>query len=95
MADESRDRYVTIQAVADFLSCSERYVYDLIAEGSLQAIKLGSRAVRISEQSLNAFIESRRIDPEDFHDPEADKNIPPTQPAVAKSVWMTTKKTFS
>jgi excisionase family DNA binding protein len=94
MADEARDRYMTIQAVAEMLSCTERHIYDLIREGALQAIKVSGRMVRISEQSLNTFIETRRIDPESLYDPEMEQNALPIQPAVARSVWMSTKKPF-
>jgi hypothetical protein len=73
------------------LDCTERHIYDLIVAGELIAIKIGSQGKRISENSLNEFIEKRKIKPEDFFDPEKE-NIT-QEPAsqnrpVAKSNWM-------
>ena len=65
-----KDKYLTMQTVAEILSCTERHIYDLIVEGSLTAIKVGGRAVRVSEQSLIEFIEKRKVNPEDFFDPD-------------------------
>lgn len=43
-----------------------QYVYTLIKEGRLTAIRIGSRAIRISEKSLTGFIDSNRVDPDEF-----------------------------
>jgi excisionase family DNA binding protein len=88
-----KDKYLTIQVVADILSCTERHIYDLIVEGALVAIKVGSRAVRVSEQSLNDFIEKRKINPEDLFDPDKDKekkqaSVAPAGQPVARPRWM-------
>ncbi|MEI7638156.1 MAG: helix-turn-helix domain-containing protein [Syntrophus sp. (in: bacteria)] len=87
--DVQKDRYLTMAAVAEMLSCTERHVYDLIMEGSLVAIKVGSRAIRISELSLSEFIEKNKVNPEDLFDPDREKKktVAPTRP-VAKSLWM-------
>ena len=85
-----KDKYLTLQVVADLLSCTERHIYDLIAEGSLMAIKVGSRAVRVSEQSLIEFIEKQKVNPEDFFDPDKETK-PATAPAehpVARSKFL-------
>jgi excisionase family DNA binding protein len=65
-----KDKYLTMQTVAEILSCTERHVYDLIVEESLVAIKVGSRAVRVSEQSLIDFIEKRKVNSADLFDPD-------------------------
>ena len=87
-----KDKYLTLHVVADLLSCTERHIYDLIAEGSLTAIKVGSRSVRVSEQSLKDFIEKRKINPEDLFDPDKEKEAKPaTAPAehpVARSKFL-------
>lgn len=86
------EKYLTIKAVSESLSCTERHIYDLIVIGDLSAIKIGARAVRIAESSLTAFITRRRITPEDFFAPE--REAPPTPstpqqaPQVARSKWM-------
>ena len=89
-----QDKYLTLHVVADLLSCTERHIYDLIAEGSLMAIKVGSRSVRVSEQSLKDFIEKRKVNPEDFFDPdiEAKSTATPRSPSawpVARSKFLT------
>ena len=59
------DRYLPVHHVAKILSCSRSYVYELINRNLIRCIKIGDRGgVRISEQSLCSFIDSRQIDPE-------------------------------
>ena len=85
-----KDKYLTLQVVADLLSCTVRHISDLIIEGSLVAIKVGGRAMRVSEQSLIEFIEKRKVNPEDFFDP--DKGTKPaatsTEHPVARSKFL-------
>lgn len=64
------DKYLKIQVVAALLSCTEQQISNLIIEGDLVAIKVGARAMRVSEQSLLAFIERRKINPADLFDPD-------------------------
>ena len=79
---------MSIETVAEILCCSERHVYNLITEGKLEAIKIGSRAYRISEKSLEDFIEKGKVNPDDFFDPDKEeKDARPNHPAV-KSKWM-------
>lgn len=47
--------------VAEHLDCSKRRVYELVYEGELEAFKCGG-AMRISVESLEAFIERNRIE---------------------------------
>jgi len=85
-----KDKYLTLQTVAEILSCTDRHIYDLIAEGSLTAIKVGSRSVRVSEQSLKDFIEKMKVNPEDYFDPDKETK-PATAPAehpVARSKFL-------
>ncbi|MDQ5987901.1 MAG: hypothetical protein CSYNP_03649 [Syntrophus sp. SKADARSKE-3] len=84
----AKDRYITVHVVAERLSCSEQHIRDLIIEGSLIAIKVGSRAIRVSEQSLIEFIETNRVNPEDLFDPDLEKKEPPVQNQVSRSNWM-------
>lgn len=86
--DALKDRFITIQAVAEILSCTERHIYDLIMAGSLVAIKVGSRAVRVSERSLREFIENSRVRPDDFDEPEPSRTETNDEPPPARSKWM-------
>jgi len=84
-----KDKYLTLHVVADLLSCTERHIYDLIAEGSLTAIKVGSRSVRVSEQSLKDFIEKMKVNPADFFDPDKEtKSAAATEHPVARSKYL-------
>jgi excisionase family DNA binding protein len=85
-----RDHYLKVEDVADRLSCTSAHVYFLIREGLIEAIKIGERAVRVSEVSLHNFIEKNRIDPADYYDPDIEKKkgSPGQQKPVDRSVWM-------
>ena len=63
---EKPDRYLPVHQVAERLGCMNQYIYTLIKEGRLTAIRIGSRAIRISEKSLSGFIESNRVDPDEI-----------------------------
>ena len=73
-----KDKYLTLQIVAEILSCTDRHIYDLIVEGALDAIKVGGRAMRVSEKSLEEFIEKQKVNPEDYFNPDKE-----TKPATA------------
>ena len=81
------DHFITVQHVAERLSCTERYVSELIRGGALVAIKIGPRAIRVSENSLIEFIELQHIDPQSYFTPkEAPTKTSP--PNVARSNWI-------
>jgi len=84
-----KDKYLTLQTVAEILSCTDRHIYDLIVEGALDAIKVGGRAMRVSEKSLEEFIEKQKVNPADFFDPdkEAKPTAAPEHP-VARSKFL-------
>jgi excisionase family DNA binding protein len=58
----SADRLLTVEAAADRMSTSVRFIRRLIAERRIEFVKVG-RHVRISETALAEFIESGRIEP--------------------------------
>jgi excisionase family DNA binding protein len=53
---------LTVEAAAQYLSTSVRFVRRLIAERRIEFIKVG-RHVRISERALADFIEAGRVRP--------------------------------
>ena len=91
MKEKKQDRYLAVNRVAETLGCTERYVYEMVKEGTLKAIRLGIRAIRISEKSLQEFIETNTVDPDEYfgfqeareQDPE-----PVHSRKVARSSWM-------
>lgn len=58
----SADRLLTVEAAADRMSTSVRFIRRLIAERRIEFVKVG-RHVRITETALAEFIESGRIEP--------------------------------
>jgi excisionase family DNA binding protein len=55
-------RLLTVEAAAELLSTSTRFVRRLIAERRIEFVKIG-RHVRISETALVQFIEAGRFEP--------------------------------
>lgn len=64
--NQKSNRLLNVHHVARRLGCIENKVYSLIQDGSLKAIRIGKRALRITESSLNEFLESREINPEEY-----------------------------
>jgi excisionase family DNA binding protein len=56
------DRLLTVEAAADWLSTSPRFIRRLIADRRIEFVKVG-RHVRISESALAAFIDAGRVAP--------------------------------
>jgi len=93
------EQFVTVRAAADSLGCTDQYIYQLVSSGTLRAIKMGTRAIRISVESLNEMIQSSWIQPSDEVVQESmkadaetrQKQIRPGSRRVARSMWMTQK----
>jgi excisionase family DNA binding protein len=58
----STDRLLTVEAAADRLSTSVRFIRRLIAERRIEFVKVG-RHVRITEAALAEFIDAGRVQP--------------------------------
>jgi len=58
------DRLLTVEAAAERMSTSVRFVRRLVAERRIAFVKLG-RHVRLTEADVAAFIESGRVTPMD------------------------------
>jgi excisionase family DNA binding protein len=58
----SSERLLTVEATAERMSTSVRFVRRLIAERRIAFVKLG-RHVRIAEGDIAAFIDAGRVDP--------------------------------
>lgn len=84
------DKFLSVQSVAETLACTDKYVGILIRDGNLKAIKLGDRALSVSEKSLQDFIAARTVNPEDFYAPEEPPvpEPPPVPKKIARSNWM-------
>jgi excisionase family DNA binding protein len=60
--DRNADRLLTVQAAAERMGTSVRFVRRLVAERRIAFVKLG-RHVRIAESDITAFIQSGRVPP--------------------------------
>ena len=60
--DQTAAVLLTVEAAADRLSTSPRFIRRLIAERRIEFVKVG-RHVRISESALNDFIDAGRVEP--------------------------------
>ena len=60
--DQSAAVLLTVEAAAERLSTSPRFIRRLIAERRIEFIKVG-RHVRISESALADFIQAGRVEP--------------------------------
>jgi excisionase family DNA binding protein len=56
------ERLLTVEAAAERLSTSPRFIRRLIAERRIEFVKIG-RHVRISESALADFIEAGKVSP--------------------------------
>jgi excisionase family DNA binding protein len=56
------DQLLTVEAAAERMSTSARFIRRLIAERRIEFVKVG-RHVRISEAALAEFIDAGRIEP--------------------------------
>jgi excisionase family DNA binding protein len=62
MTGEGDDRLLTVEAAADRLSTSSRFIRRLIAERRIEFVRVG-RHVRISETALAAFVAAGTVEP--------------------------------
>ena len=69
MPASKKEQYLTVQSVAERLSCTDHYVYALIRDGKLIAIKIGERALRITESSFDRFVSANIVNPDDYFAP--------------------------
>ncbi|WP_164745256.1 helix-turn-helix domain-containing protein [Georgenia faecalis] len=56
VAATSQPRFLSVSEVADELNVTERFVRKLIAQGDLNAVRVGSRLVRIRRTDLDAVL---------------------------------------
>jgi excisionase family DNA binding protein len=61
------DQLLTVEAAAERMNTSVRFVRRLIAERRIAFVKLG-RHVRICESDIAAFIDAGRVTPMSTHD---------------------------
>lgn len=68
MPVKKRPALLRLKDVQRVLNCSLPMIYKLLYNGELKGIRLGIRGIRITEISLNAFLEENVILPLDVKD---------------------------
>jgi len=59
--------WIRVWRVAKFLDCSRDYVYDLVNSGKLTGVKLGTKGLRVSQESLDTFLVNNQVaDPDNY-----------------------------
>jgi excisionase family DNA binding protein len=62
-----KEKLFCIASVAERLVCSRRYVYTLIQDGKLKAVRIGSKnGLRVLQTSLQQFLSLRQVDPSEY-----------------------------
>ena len=56
VAGPTQSRLLTVAEAADELNVTERFIRKLIAEGDLDAVRVGARIVRIRRTDLEALL---------------------------------------
>ncbi len=56
------ETYLTVKEVADRLRVTRQSVYNWINDGRLKAVKVGGKALRITERSVNDLIQPTEAD---------------------------------
>lgn len=90
MKESVKDKFVTVQSLAARLSCTDAHVYNMIREGLIVAVKIGGRAVRISDNSIEAYLAANVIDPRECVVEEAPESNKGNERPVARSSWIST-----
>lgn len=74
MATQNRPIQLTrVWKVARELDVSKKRVYQMVREGKLEAVRLGPRSMRITRESLQAFLEKAAR----HHKEELGLDLPP------------------
>jgi excisionase family DNA binding protein len=55
--------WMTVEQVAEWLQVSTKTIRRYIEDGSLPAVNLGGRAIRIRRQDLEVWLQNRRVEP--------------------------------
>lgn len=49
-------RVYTVEEVADILKVKPRTVYNLVKDGTIRAVRIGERQMRITDDALNSYL---------------------------------------
>ncbi len=61
------EKLLCVASVAKKLDCSRRYVYTLIQDGELKAVRIGNKyGLRVPETALFRFVSRCKVDPVEY-----------------------------
>ena len=63
MKYETTSKLLTLEEAAEICRLSQQTIRRMIRDGEIPAFKLGYNSVRLEEEQLQRFIESRRTSP--------------------------------
>ena len=87
--ETQKDKFVTVQSLALRLSCTRQHVYNMIHAGSVTAVKIGDRSIRISENSVEAYLATNVVSPYEVIPEEVSEKEQINRPVqVARSNWI-------
>lgn len=58
---------IHVRTAARTLCCTPWHIYQLIRDGKIVAIRVGSTNYRVVKESVDKFIKDARVDPEDYY----------------------------
>ena len=58
---------IYVRKAAQILGTTERHIYNMIKSGKLKAIKIGPRGIRVSNRSVEDYIEKSNLSGDDEH----------------------------
>lgn len=64
--------FMSVKRAAARLDVTRRHIYNLIQDGKIEAIRIGEKGLRVSVQSLDEFVSSRLVDPQDRYGMDTD-----------------------
>ncbi len=63
MPDTPPPEWLTVEQVAEWLQVSTKTIRRYIEAGTLPAVNLGGRAIRIRREDIEAWLQTRRVEP--------------------------------
>ncbi len=57
----NNEHFYTVKEVAEIMRFSKSYVYELIKDGRLKAVRIGKGKIIVSSKDLQEFIDSGRL----------------------------------
>lgn len=61
------EKLIHVKTAAQMLCCTTRHVYNLVRDGEIEAVRVGPRGMRIKKTSVDQFLQTNTIAPEDFY----------------------------